>query len=452
MSLRRLAGGPDPEEVEELRHRRQKQAFGYFLHETDAATGLVRDSTHTGSPASIAAVGLALTAYPVAAERGFMSRDEAAARTLTTLRFFANSPQGPQTDATGHRGFYYHFLHMTSGRRAWNCELSTMDTAYLLAGALAAAAYFGGTWKEEAEIRAIADALYRRADWAWARNRGATLTHGWKPETGFLRYRWQGYSEALLLYLMALGSPTYPIPASSYAAWTRTYRWRELYGLELLYAGPLFIHQLSHLWVDFRGIRDAFMRRKGIDYFENSRRATLAHQRYAIHNPKGFKGYGELCWGITASEGPGPAVRTIDGVERRFYDYLARSIPNGPDDGTLAPWAVVASLPFAPGLVEATIRHIDEMGVGQESPYGFEATFNPTFPSDSGKPCGWVSPRNFGLNDGPIVLMIENFRSGLVWKLMRRCPYIVRGLRRAGFRGGWLDRRSARSTRSTPAS
>jgi hypothetical protein len=384
----------------------------------------------------------------VAAERGFMDRAEAAARTLTTLRFFLNSPQGEEPDAAGYCGFYYHFLHVNSGRRAWRCELSTVDTAYLVAGALAAAAYFRGRDREEREIGEIADRLYRRVDWRWAANGGRTLTHGWKPEGGFLRYRWRGYSEALLLYLLALGSPTHPLPRESWAAFTAGYRWRRLYGQEFLYAGPLFVHQLSHAWVDFRGIRDAFMRSKDCDYFENSRRATYAHQLYAIRNPKKFRGYGELCWGITASEGPGPAVLVVDGIERRFLDYVARSIPRGPDDGTLAPWAVVASLPFAPEIVLPSIRYIEELGVGQASPYGFEATFNPTFPSDSGKPCGWVSPRNFGLNDGPVVLMIENYRSGFFWKLMRRCPYLVAGLKRAGFRGGWLDRIRASSLSS----
>jgi hypothetical protein len=433
--------------TEEDLHRLQKNSFGYFLHETDASTGLVRDSTHTGSPASIAAVGLALASYVVGAERGFMERAEAAARTLTTLRFFWNSPHGKEPDAAGYKGFYYHFLHMSSGRRAWKCELSTVDTAHLLAGALAAAAYFGGADKEEREIRDIADQLYRRVEWPWATNGGRTLTHGWRPERGFLRYRWRGYSEALILYLLALGSPTHPLPPAGYAAFTSAYRWRRLFGQEFLYAGPLFIHQLSHVWVDFRGIRDAFMRAKNCDYFENSRRATYAHQQYGIHNPRKFKGYGEDCWGITASEGPGPATLVIDGVERRFFDYVARSIPRGPDDGTLAPWAVVASLPFAPEIVLPAIRYIDDLGVGQASPYGFEATFNPTFPSNSGKPCGWVSPRNFGLNDGPIVLMIENYRSGLLWRLMRRCPYLVAGLRRAGFRGGWLDKKTSSSPR-----
>jgi hypothetical protein len=426
------------EEEEEDLHRLQRASFGYFLHEADAATGLVRDSTNVGSPASIAAVGLALTSYVVGSERGYMTREEAVARTLATLRFFRNSPQGPEPDAAGHRGFYYHFLSMESGRRVWDCELSTVDTAYLIAGALCCGAYFGGAHPDEAQIRKIADELYRRVDWAWATARGATLTHGWKPEGGFLPHRWRGYSEALLLYLLALGSPTHPIPPKGYAAATSSFRWKEIYGLEFLYAGPLFIHQLSHVWVDFRGIRDAPMRARGIDYFENSRRATLAQQRYAMRNPHRFRGYGEFCWGITASEGPGPATKTIGGIKRRFFDYVARGIPYGPDDGTLAPWAVVTSLPFAPEVVLPTIRAIDAMGVGKNSPYGFEATFNPTFPSDSGQPCGWVSPRNFGLNNGPIVIMIENYRSGLVWETLKNCPHLVRGLRLAGFRGGWL--------------
>ena len=421
-------------------HRLQKQTFAYFLRETDVSTGLVRDSTHTGSPASIAAVGLALACYPVAAERGFMEREEAASRALATLRFFWNSPHGEDPDATGNRGFYYHFLHVNSGRRAWRCEVSTVDTAYLLAGALAAAAYFRGRGRDEREIRELADRLYRRADWPWATNGARTLTHGWKPEHGFLRHRWRGYSEAMLMYLLALGSPTHPLPPASWNAFTSGFRWRRLYEEEFLYSGPLFVHQLSHVWVDFRGIRDAFMRSKDCDYFENSRRATYAHQLYAIQNPRKFRGYGEHCWGITASEGPGPATLTVDGVERRFLDYAARAIPNGPDDGTLAPWAVVASLPFAPEIVLPSIRYIEDLGVGKQAPYGFEATFNPTFPSNSGKPCGWISPRNFGLNDGPVVLMIENYRTGMLWNLMRRSPYVVRGLKRAGFRGGWLDK------------
>jgi hypothetical protein len=329
---------------------------------------------------------------------------------------------------------------MGSGRRAWDCEISTIDTAYLMAGALACAAYFDGREREEREIRDMADAFYCRCDWRWALNGSALLSHGWKPERGFLPYRWTGYSEALILYLLALGSPTHPISPRSYAAFTSSYRFRKLYGIELLYAAPLFIHQLSHVWIDFREIRDAAMRRKGLDYFENSRRATFVQQRYAMHNPKKFAGYGEWCWGITASEGPGPATLEVDGVTRHFFDYVARGVPRGPDDGTLAPWAVVASLPFVPEIVMPTIANFHAMGVGR-GPYGFEATFNPTFPTNTKAPCGWVSPYNFGLNDGPILLMVENHRTGLVWELMRRCPYLVRGLLRAGFRGGWLEKK-----------
>src|SRR3990172_8342156 len=178
----------------------QRHAFAYFLNETNAANGLVADRTQTGAPASIAAVGFALAAYPVGVERSWMTRAEAAERTLAVLRFFWTSPQGTIPDATGYKGFYYHFLDMKTGRRAGRCELSTIDTAYLLAGMLVAATYFDRDHEEEREIRTLADALYRRADWRWARNGGATVTHGWMPESGFLKYRWEGYDEALLLY------------------------------------------------------------------------------------------------------------------------------------------------------------------------------------------------------------------------------------------------------------
>ncbi len=418
----------------------QRQTFDYFLHETNPANGLVIDKTAPNWPASIAATGLALAAYTVGVERGFMSRAAGAERTLATLRFFWNSPQGPEPDATGHKGFYYHFLDMQTGRRAWQCELSTVDSAFLLAGALAAGKYFDDSAAGESEIRALSDALYRRSDWQWAQNQGATVTHGWRPESGFLEYRWKGYDEALLLYVLGLGSPTHPLPESSYTAWTSSYRWEQSYGHHYLYAGPLFTHQLSHVWIDFRGIQDAFMRVKGIDYFENSRRATCVQQRYAIENPLKFAGYGDHCWGITASEGPGPNIMKLDGVERRFYEYLARGVPYGPDDGTLAPWAVIASLPFAPEIVLPTLAFcVHQARLTKYNRYGFKAAFNPTHPGEPGNPYGWwVSPWHFGLNQGPIVLMIENYRSGLPWQLMRNCSYIAAGLRRAGFSGGWL--------------
>jgi hypothetical protein len=356
------------------------------------------------------------------------------------LRFFHQSVQSTDPDATGYKGFYYHFLDMTSGKRVWQCELSTVDTAFLLAGMLTAAAYFVGSTSQEREIRSLADELYRRTDWQWAQNGGITVTLGWKPENGFLPYRWRGYDEALFLYLLGLGSPTYPLPTESYTQWTSTYEWKKIYGHEFLYSGPLFTHQISHLWIDFRGIQDDYMRGKSIDYFENSRRATYVQQQYAIDNPAVFDGFSATSWGITASDGPGPSTHTINNRQRQFFGYLARGVPDGPDDGTIAPWAMVASLPFAPEIVLPALRHFETLKLRENNPYGFKATFNCTYPEKPDPSRPWVSPFHFGLNQGPIVLMIENFQTGLIWRLMRQCPYLVTGIRRAGFRGGWLGR------------
>ena len=416
----------------------QRATFDYFVHESNSHNGLISDKTQAGAPASIAAVGLALSSYPVGVERGFITRAQAIERTLATLRFFHGSIQSTDPDATGYKGFYYHFLDMTSGKRVWKCELSTVDTAFLLAGMLTAAAYFMGSTDDEHEIRGLADELYLRADWNWAQNGEATVSMGWYPESGFLTYRWEGYDEALFLYALGLGSPTHPLPKESYAQWTSTYEWRKIYDHEFLYSGPLFTHQISHLWIDFRGIQDAYMRGKSIDYFENSRRATYIQRQYAIENPAKFDAYGANCWGITASDGPGPAIRTIKGRQRQFFGYDARGVPDGPDDGSIAPWAVVASLPFAPEIVLPALEYFEKLKLRENNPYGFKATFNATFVERSDPFQRWVSPFHYGLNQGPIVLMIENYRTGLLWRLMRSCPFIVSGLKRAGFVGGWL--------------
>jgi hypothetical protein len=425
----------------------QRQTFLYFVEEADPQTGLVQDNTRPDAGASIAATGLGLACYPVAAERGFLARADAVARALRTLRFLWHAEQSEAPDATGHRGFFYHFLDPATGCRAWTCELSTIDSTFLFAGALAAAAYFDGDTDDERELRSLADAIYRRADWTWALGPGSesgagpgeAVTHGWRPERGFLPYRWVGYNEALLLYALGLGSPTHPLPAASYAAWARGYRWKKLYGIEHLYAGPLFTHQLSHLWVDFRGIQDGYVRERGIDYFENSRRATLVQRAYARRNTRGLAGYGEDCWGVTASDGPGPTVREAGGEARRFYGYRARGVPWGLDDGTLSPWAVAASLPFAPEEVLRALHHVNRVYPDAIGRYGYLCSFNPTFPDGD----GWVSPHHFGIDQGPVVVMIENHRSGLVWRLMRGCAPLVAGLRRAGFVGGWLDEATA---------
>ena len=416
----------------------QRQAFDYFLHQTSPLTGLVADKSQHGCDASIAAVGFALASYPVGIERGWITRADAIENILLVLRFLRNSPQDASVNATGYKGFYYHFLDMTTGRRAGRCELSTVDTGFMLAGMLAAAAFFNRDEALEREIRDLAEFLYRRVDWQWACNGGATLTHGWKPKSGFLPYRWQGYDEALLLYVLGLGSPNHPLPAESYTAWASSYQWKAVDGYEYLYGGPLFIHQYSHCWLDLRGIQDAFMRDKGIDYFENSRRAALVQRAYAIRNPLAFVGYGANFWGLTASDGPGFTTRRIGGIDRSFFNYVARGAPYGPDDGTIAPWAVAASLPFAPEIVLPTIRHLQDAYPHASGKYCFLCSVNPTFRSASENRLPWTSDYHFGINLGPVVMMVENFRSGLLWRLIRTCPYITTGLRRAGFSNGWL--------------
>lgn len=431
---------PGPDGAQDARlERLGRRTFGFFERHANPDNGLVVDNTRAGAPATVGGSGHALASYVVAAERGWVSRRQAIERTLTTLRFFARSEQSDAPDATGFRGFYYHFLEMDSGRRAPRSELSTIDSAILLAGTLVASAYFRGASAEEREIVALAEGLYRRADWRWALNGGNTVSMGWTPERGFLRYRWTGYNEALFLYVLALGSPTHPISPRGYDEWTAGHRWKRLYGHEHVYAGPLFIHQLSHVFLDLRDVRDAYMRRRGIDYFENSRRATYVQREYARRNPRGFAGYGPDEWGITASDGPGPARRAAGGATRRFWGYRARGVPYGPDDGTLAPWALVASLPFAPELVLPALEHLDRVHPEVTGEFGYKCSYNPTYREAGKREAGWISQGYYAIDQGPVVLMIENYRSGLIWRLLRDCAHVVAGLDRAGFRGGWLE-------------
>ena len=423
----------------ELLDEMQRGAFKYFLDKTNAQTGLVLDSTWKDSPASIAAVGFGLALLPVSVERVWMSRDDAVERSIVALRFFANSHQGLETDGTGYQGFYYHFLDPHSGQRTRECELSTIDTAILISGMLVAAQYFERDEPGDREIRDLADQLYRRVNWNWAQDGKLTVSHGWHPESGFLEHHWKGYDESLLLYLLGLGSPDHPLPLESYQAFTSTYRWETLYGYDLLHAGPLFVHQFPHVWIDFRGIPDEPMRARGLDYFENSRRAAYVHQQHAIQNPYQFEGYGEFAWGITASEGPveGTEPRQVDG--RTFYGYLARGVPE-PDDGTLSPWTAITALPFAPEIALPTIRYFAETYPQLSGEYGLKCSLNPTFPGAAQETSGWFSDHYYGINEGPIVLMIENYRSGLPWRLTKECKPVVEGLRKAGFQGGWLNR------------
>jgi hypothetical protein len=439
----------EAQDTQALLDRFQKTSYAYFAEQRNPANGLVRDKTAPDWPSSIAVVGVALSAYPVGIERGFTSRADAVAITLTTLRFFATSEQSNRPDATGYRGFYYHFLEMQTGRRAWGSELSSIDTAILIAGVLTSAAYFDGDTTEEREIRSLATQIYERVEWRWMLGRQKTLAHGWKPERrAFLRHRWRGYDESLILQLLAMGSPTHPIDPSCYTAWASTFDWIRYEGIEYLYAGPLFIHHLSQIWLDLRGLRDAFMRGKGSDYFENTRRATQAQQRYAIANPLGLPHLGELCWGISACDGPGLGVQTVNGVRRAFFDYVARGVPYGPDDGTLSPSVVLGSLPFAPEIVLPTVANLFDLFLKAASPYGFRSSVNPLARAEGASGPGWVSSYHFGINEGPVVLMIENYRTGLLWKLMRDCTPLTNGLRAVGFAGGWLDESGQAGDRS----
>jgi hypothetical protein len=403
----------------------QRESFGYFEEDVSHATGLVLDRTQPHAPASSAATGFALTCYPIAVERGWWSRARAVDRVTRTLR-------------TLHRldcphGFYWHFVDATTGARAGNSEVSSIDTAILAAGALTSASFFDRT--TELEIRELADELYRRIDWPWLANDNGTLRHGWTPETGLLATSWdRGYSEAHIAYVLALGSPTHAVSPAGYRAWTDTFELRRHHDIDWIAAGPLFIHQLSQVWLDLRGRPDGRMRRAGFDYFDNSRRATTIQRAYAIANAHRFEHYTQDSWGFTASDGPGPWRGVVDGVDRVFFGYAARGAPDGPDDGTLSPWAVVASLPFAPDMVCSATRHvIEQLALENHNGAGFAASFNPTFPHGRRHPLGWVSPWRFAINQGPIVVMIENHTSEMVWRLAAASPHITRGLAAAGF-------------------
>ena len=426
---------------EALLDQLQRAAFGYFLEAVNPLNGLVADTSRENAPVSIAVVGFALSSYPVAVERGWMERSDALQRTLAALRFFRDSDQSGSPTATGFMGFYYHFLDMHSGTRVWQSELSMIDTALLIAGVLAAAMYFSGDAPEEVELRELADFLYLRVDWQWAQGDGGTIKQGWKPESGFLHYGWEGYSEAIVLYVLALGSPTHPIRGDCYAAWTATYQWENLYDHDYLYAGPLFVHQFSHAWIDLRGIRDSFMREKSSDYFDNSRNAVYIQRRYTQLNPQEFVGYDENCWGLSAGDGPNDEQPDVFNEKRRLFGYAARGVPYGPDDGTLSPPAVLASLPFAPELVLEAMRNMLLRYPQMLTEGRLTGGFNATVGASDDQP--WVSAGHYGLDQGIVVLMIENHRSQFIWQLMSGCRYISDGLQGAGFEGGWLPPRSS---------
>lgn len=451
-----------------------RRTFAYFWETTDTERCLAPDRWPSNPFSSIAATGFALTAYGIGAERGYVSRAEAAARTRDCLEFYWTAPQGPQAaGASGHKGFFYHFLKNDDGTRYKTTELSTVDTTLLLGGVLFAQSYFDRADPMEREIRELAEKIYRRVDWTFAQREncdrpsgnggsGKAISMGWKPEVGprgrCEPHDWVGYNEGMLVYILAAGSPTHPVTKEAWdTGWAADLEkdWGSFYGYEHLQFEPLFGHQYSHVWVDFRGIRDDFMASKGIDYFENSRRATLSQRSYGIDNPNGWAGYSGDIWGWTASDGPTAAAngRIVSGKPREFMGYSARgaSAERVVDDGTVVPTAAGGSIPFAPEVtIPALMNMRRSYGDTLYARYGFKDAFNPSYTFvDAGSRSGtvdpvkgWVANDYLGIDQGPILAMMENHRSELVWKTMRRNPHIRRGLERLGFKGGWLSKPS----------
>lgn len=400
---------------DELLDSLQYSAFRFFWYEANPSNGLIKDRNTSGSPSSIASVGFGLSAICVGVDRGWVAREAAKDRVLTTLKTFWEKPQGSAASGTiGYKGFFYHFLDMTTATRVWNSELSSIDTGLLLAGILDAQQYFTEVDSIETLIRAYADSIYRRVDWNWMRNFNPGIMMEWKPETQFgtLGY-WIGYNEAMILYILALGSPTKPVPTTAWQAWTSGYTWETYYGYSYIPFPPLFGHQYSHCWVDFRNIRDAYMRWRDIDYFENSRRATLAQRDYCIDNPSNFVGYSDSVWGLTASDGPS--------------GYAARGAPPAfNDDGTITPTAAISSIAFTPEQSLAVAHKLYKTYHAQLwTNYGFRDAFNLNV--------NWWGPDVIGIDQGPIIMMIENYRTQSVWSRFMKNPYLQLGLERAGF-------------------
>ncbi|HPK85736.1 MAG TPA: glucoamylase family protein [Bacteroidales bacterium] len=410
----------------------QKKTFLFFMGEHHPEWGIVRDRTASWAPASIASTGFGIPSFAIGVERGWITRDEAAQITLNMMNFFVNSLQSPDTLASGYKGFYYHFLRMDTGLREWRCELSSVDTGLLMMGILFARNYYDRDNETENQIRSQGSLMLGNIEWDFmmmpdSGNYARQISMGWHPESGLHKMGWSGYNEALFLYILAAGTGL-ENAKESYRSWLSSYKWQTPYeGLSHVAFPPLFGHQFSHCFIDFRGLADEYMRDKGIDYFENSRRATRVQRQYAIDNPHGWVGYDSLCWGVTASDGPGDKYNF---GEREFLGYAGRGT-SGPeynyfDDGTIAPYGPLSSLPFAPEIVIPTIRSINEkMGDKIWGRYGYYDSFNLT--------AGWVNDDFIGIDQGPMLIMIENFRTGLVWNYVMNDPVIQKGLQTLGF-------------------
>jgi hypothetical protein len=427
------------------RYELKKRTFLYFWEQAHPSNFQIPDRYPSLTFSSIAATGFGLTAYIVGIENHFIGRSEGADRTLKTLEILWHLPQGiKHNEVSGYRGFYYHFLTLDKALRYKDVELSSIDTGLLMAGILSAMSYYDGNDVIEKKIRDLSDKLYRRVEWDWMLQHDGLLSMGWHPEKGFIHAKWSGYNEAMILLIMSVGSPTHAIPEQSWEKWCSTYECTNFMGQKNVQFDPLFGHQYSHIWIDFRGIQDHYMKSEGSDYFINSTHATLSNRSYCIANPKNYIGYGENCWGLTACDGPYNGEKTIEGHNYIFYDYRARGAASMQiiDDGTIAPTAAGGSMPFLPKEAESALKHMwesyykDLIGV-----YGFKDAFNLTYKDDA-NPNGWYDMDYLGIDQGPILLQMQNYETELIWKIMKKNPYIMNGLKKAGFEGGWLEGKS----------
>jgi hypothetical protein len=382
----------------------QRKAFDFFWLEANPESGLLKDraknhGTDQYDVASIASTGFGLAAIPIAVERGWIPRAHGEARAKLTLQSFAGK-------LTNEHGWFYHFVNWKTGARVWNCEISSIDTTLLLAGALAAGEYFGG------ETQSLADSIYRRVDFPWMLTDGGarpdckTLSMGWRPESGFIKSRWDTYSEHILLQILALGSPTHPIAADTWLAWKRDVG--EYKGHKTFACGPLFTHQYSQAFLDLRNRRDSL----GHDYFESSIQATLANRQFCIDQSGKFKTYSTNIWGLSACDNPDKS-------------YEAYGAPPGyiHHDGTISPWNTAASVVFTPELVVASVKEMRHSQPRLWGRYGFAGAFN--------LDREWFAPDVIGIDLGAAVLMIENYRSGQVWSGFMKIPAIQAGLKNA---------------------
>jgi hypothetical protein len=390
-----LSGDAD-EMLDNLEHAN----FLFFWEQGNPETGLVKDrcnvrSSDTSVAASIAATGFGLTAICIGEQRGFVGHADARLRVVRALSFLWHK-------LPTHRGFFYHFANINTGERLWDSEVSSIDTSILLCGILTCRQHF-----KDRDIDELAHAIFDRVDWTWLSEDTALLSHGWTPELGFIPSRWDFYSELMMMYLLAMGSSSHPLPKDVWFAWKRT--WFEYDGLRYIGSfAPLFVHQYSQAWFDFRGKRDRFA-----NYFENSIIATDVHRLFCKELSKQFPDYSNSLWGITASDSA--------------HGYVVWGGPpaTGPIDGTIVPAAAGGSLPFLPAATALVLSNIQHNYPKAGCRYGFVDAFNPL--------TGWYDTDVVGIDTGITMLMAENARTGFVWRTFMKNPEAQRGMAAAGF-------------------